>query len=219
MELLTTQQQKAFEFIREHIEARQIAPTLRELCAFMHYNAIGSAQDMVAVLRRKGLLLPASKQAARSLSLTGLGLRLGRLEDSQDLDEFLIPCLGSVPAGNPLEALEDRVGELRISSKMLPKPHPKPKHMFALKAQGSSMIGAGILDGDWLIVRAQNEADHGSIVVARVDGEATVKRLMYERAEGCWVLKPENPDYSIISARDRLIEVIGRVIALQRVFS
>jgi repressor LexA len=78
------------------------------------------------------------------------------------------------------------------------------------------MIDAGIVSGDWLVVKSQNEADHGTIVVARVDGEATVKRLMKD--ERGWFLKAENLSFSPIRPRaGQSFEIIGAVLALQRV--
>jgi repressor LexA len=100
---------------------------------------------------------------------------------------------------------------------MLPKPKPSRDSLFALKAKGESMVGAGILDGDWLVVASQQTAPANSIVVARLEGEATVKRLMKDRSRG-WYLKPENPAFKPVYAEDRQFEIIGRVVALQRGF-
>jgi repressor LexA len=100
---------------------------------------------------------------------------------------------------------------LSISKKILPK-GKKPGDLFALAASGESMTGAGILDGDWLIIESTSSAEVGDIVIARLDGDATVKRLGKKR--GNWVLKPENPSYSVVTDP---FEVIGKVVALQRV--
>jgi repressor LexA len=80
------------------------------------------------------------------------------------------------------------------------------------------MVQAGILDGDWLIVHKQNEAPPGTIVVAQVEGSATVKRLVYDKLQG-WFLKPENPDFEEIYAERVPFEILGRVVALQRSFA
>ena len=101
---------------------------------------------------------------------------------------------------------------------MLPHPLPKPDELFAVRTFGNSMIEAGILDGDWLVVKVQKEAEPGSVVVARVDGDVTCKRLMNDLKKG-WFLKPENPEFSPIYAKDESFEIVGRVIALQRTIS
>jgi repressor LexA len=180
----------------------------------MGYSAIGSAQDLINALRKKGYLETPDKQAARSLFLT----RRARVEQEIADDDpytFVVPCLGAVPAGDPREAIEDSVGTLRMSRTMFAKPLPAPESLFALRASGLSMMNAGILDGDWLVVKSCGDAPSGSIVVARVDGEATVKRLMRDRKSG-WFLQPENPEFEPIFAVDDPFEIVGQVVALQR---
>ena len=217
MEKLTSKQEKAFEYIRTHTIDKGYSPSLRELCNFMGYKAVGSAQDVIASLRRKGYLEQADKQKARALIITDTAKRMFTFERSieEDLNSVNIPQLGSVPAGLPVEAIEQSSGSLKVSLSLLPKPMPSLDKLFALKASGLSMIGAGILDGDWLIVSSQKEARSGSIVVARVHGDATVKRLVHDPSKG-WYLKAENPDFKSIYAADASFEVVGKVIGLQR---
>lgn len=219
MTKLTDTQTKALEFIRDSIERSGVPPTLREICGHMGYKAIGSAQDVLAALRKKGYLYENERQAARTYHLTPQARSMRVFAGDGDLNTYVIPCLGSVPAGNPVEAVEEHVGTLRMSIGLLPKPQPKPEELFALRAKGHSMVNAGILDGDWLVVRYRNEAPKDSIVVARMEaGDVTVKRLMLHRADG-WFLQPENPDFSPIYAKDEPFEVVGQVLALQRAFS
>ena len=217
MEKLTSKQEKAFEFIRTHTLDKGYSPSLRELCTFMGYKAVGSAQDVIASLRRKGYIEQADKQKARALIITDSAKRMFTIKHSiqEDLDSISIPQLGSVPAGLPVEAIEESSGNLKVSLSLLPRPLPPVENLFALKASGLSMIGAGILDGDWLIVSSQKEARSGSIVVASVHGDATVKRLVNDPQKG-WFLKAENPDFKPIYASDSHFEVLGQVIGLQR---
>lgn len=220
MDKLTATQLKALTFIRAAMESTGSAPTLREICQFMGYSAVGSAQDLISALRRKGFLEEPSKQAARAIVPTVAGrdiLSDGDKDEDEDPFTIALPCLGAVPAGNPIEAIEDRIGTLRMSTSMLPKPTPARSSLFALRAKGESMMGAGIMDGDWLVVASQQTAPASSIVVARLEGEATVKRLMKDRTRG-WFLKPENPAFKPVYAEDRAFEIIGRVVALQRSF-
>lgn len=213
---LTAKQEKVLIYIRDHAEETGAPPTLRELCSFMGYRAIGSAQDVVAALRKKGYLQASDRQRARSLLVTEAGRLFGRAGEDLDGDPntYAVPCLGTIPAGNPLEAVEERVGTLRLSSSILGPKKQKAPRLFALKATGESMVEAGILDGDWLVVQSMKEARKGEIVVARVNGDATVKRL--ERDQVGWFLKPENTNFNPIYAKDSPFEVIGRVVALQR---
>lgn len=215
MSKLTETQSRALEFIRGSIERSGVAPTLREICAHMGYSAVGSAQDIVSALRRKGFLLENDRQSARTFVLSKLARHQRVTPDGGDANTFVIPCLGLVPAGNPVEAVESHTGTLRISISLLPKPYPRADELFALQATGESMINAGILDGDWLVVKLDSDPPRDSIVVARVDGDVTVKRLARDKAKG-FCLMPENPKFSPIYAESDPFEVVGRVVALQR---
>lgn len=212
---LTPTQSKALEYIRASIERSGVAPTLREICSFMGYKAVGSAQDLINALRKKGFLEESEKQSHRTLMLSRAARQTARTPDEGDLNTYVIPCLGAVPAGNPVEAVEDHIGTLRMSISMLPKPHPDPSELFAVRARGDSMVNAGIIEGDWLVVRTQKEAPKESIVVARLDGDVTVKRLCHDKKVG-WYLQPENPRYEPMYASDNPFEIVGQVLALQR---
>lgn len=215
---LTKIQAKALEFIRTSLERSGTSPTLRELCAFMGYSAIGSAQDLVAALRRKGFLQTPQKQSARSLILTPKAIALNEPTHQSTLNTYVIHCIGAVPAGDPLASIEERTGTLRMSVNMFQRPFPDPENLFGLQASGDSMIDAGIFDGDWLVISKQPEAESGDVVVARIGGEVTVKRLMKDRLG--WYLKPENNAYHILRPnQEKPLEIVGKVMALQRVFA
>lgn len=214
MAKLTPVQSHALEFIRTRVDISGAPPTLREICEHMGYSAVGSAQDLVNALRKKGYLEESERQSARQLVLT----RRAKIE--QDLDDvdphtLVVPCLGAVPAGKPNEAIEERIGTLRMSKSLLPRPLPRAEDLFALRASGQSMINAGILDGDWLLIKSCKDAPSGTIVVARVEGDVTVKRLEHQKKSG-WFLKPENPAFKKIYAEENPFEIVGQVIALQR---
>ena len=218
VEKLTTQQEKALQFIRERSQKNGMAPTLRELGAFMGYKAVGSAQDIVAVLRRKGFLQETDRRIARNLLVTNKGRSYAGRDmemDSFAADSYIVPCLGSVPAGNPLEAIEARINTLCLSPSLFQFPAPPADRLFAVRARGQSMVQAGILDGDWLVVVSQNDVESENIVVARLDGDVTVKRLRQDKKRG-WMLQPENPDFQPIYADEQPFSVIGKVVALQR---
>ena len=229
MTKLTRTQEKALDFIRTAIAQNGVAPTLREICAYMGYKAIGSAQDVVTALRRKGFLAETDRQSARAFVLTPLarqhqGGQDEVLDDGADSSEandsgsFTVPLLGKVPAGNPALAVEERIGSLRVSMSLVVKSSRstlRSGDLFALQATGDSMIGAGILDGDFLVVKLNKEPLKGSIVVARVEGDVTVKRLMFDQEAG-WFLQPENRAFSNIYATNEQFEIVGEVVALQR---
>ena len=212
--VLTKVQEKALGFIFEHSKSTGAAPTLRELCDYMGYKAVGSAQDLVKALRKKEFLSQPDKQKARALSLTGKAFDLMSGSSVIDPNTYEISCLGSVPAGDPVEAIEQKVGVLRMSMAMFSKPVKDIERLYAVQARGLSMIDAGICDGDWLVVESTDGAELGDIVIARMAQDSTVKRLM--RDENGWFLQPENDDFEPIYASAEPFQVIGKVIALQR---
>ena len=215
---LTKIQAKALEFIRTSLERSGTAPTLRELCAYMGYSAIGSAQDLVAALRRKGFLHTPDRQSARSLVLTPKAIALHEPTHQSTETTYIVHCLDRLPEHNPLEANEERVGTLRMSVSMFPRPYPSPETMFALKANGEAMVDAGIADGDWLVINYQSEVEAGNIVCVRVDGEVIVRTLMQDR--NGWYLKAENVALPAIrpKSEEANFDIVGRVVAMQRVY-
>ena len=215
---LTNKQKSAFKYIRDEIEERR-APSYSEITEFLKSNSISSAQSMVRRLAEKGLIKPPDDGIARTIELTKAGRDYGRKE-SFDLEgeSWPVALLGSVPAGPPLEAIGEQIGVVHFSPSLLPRPRPKQKQLFALRAEGDSMLYAGILNGDVMVARAQPEAIPGEIVIARFDdGEATVKTLGNHSKRG-WYLKPENPDpsYKEYYAQDRNFNVVGKVVGMLR---
>ncbi len=227
MQKLTPTQVKALKYIGRQTNKKLRSPTLRELCDYMGYSAVGSAQDIIRALRKKGYLKEPKEQKARDLVWTKKASdqyakkivtrpKKNIFTDFDSGEFFNVPCLGAVPAGDPLEAIEEQVDTIRVSSSLFKAPYPKPETLFALKTDGMSMVDAGILDGDWLIAASQSNAEIGSVVIARLgEEEVTCKRLMSDLKKG-WYLKPENSSYSPIYAHEQPFEVIAKVVALQR---
>jgi repressor LexA len=197
---LTKIQQKILQFIEHETATQSAPPTLRAICKAFDFKAIGTAQDHIRALVQKGFLEKNPGQA-----------RGIHLPEAHRCGAVGVPILGSVPAGIPREAIELTLGTL-------PVPHAMAKkgNLFALKVTGESMTGAGIEDGDWVIVRQQKTAEPGDIVVALLDGSATVKRL--EKRGGSFRLLPENPDFAPIELRPGEENIQGKVISVQRYY-
>jgi repressor LexA len=200
-------QEKILKFIREFLDDRQMPPTLREIQDHMGFAAIGTVQYHIKNLTGAGMI-DVKPRLSRGISLTQRTVG--------------IPIIGRVPAGPAQLAFEQVEGYLSAihgekQSIQSNAPLPQladPRALFALRVKGDSMIGAGILDGDLVIVRPQNSAKNGDIVVARLDQEdATVKRLV--RKPGIIHLAPENPKYKAIPV-DENTEIIGKVIRVVR---
>lgn len=177
---LTANQQRVLDCIRRHLELHGCAPTLREISENLGLARHSSAQDYVEALVRKGVLerLPQHR-----------GLRLP-LRSRAPAATWL-PLVGRVAAGSPLLAAENIEGHHGVDPDLF-----RPRADYLLRVVGWSMRDAGILDGDLVAVHRTATADHGRIVVARIDDEVTVKRL--ERREGRIRLLPANPDFAPI---------------------
>ena len=175
-------QQRVLDHIAEAVRERGSPPTFREIAARFNWK-VGTAQDHVKLLLAKGLLerepgiargLRIAKAAARFVARTD-GIRT-------------VPLVGAVPAGQPIDAVENLEGTIGIDPALFPQ-----ADVFALRVKGASMVGAGIRDGDIALVRQTQEANDGDIVVAQIDDEATLKRLV--RKNGKVVLHAENPAF------------------------
>jgi repressor LexA len=210
-------QEKILQFIREFLDRHQMPPTLREIQDHMHFGAIGTVQYHLKCLSDAGFI-DIKPRLSRGIALTQRATG--------------IPIIGRVPAGPSQLAFEQVEGYLssihgeerpvtppaatfaKTSPTANPPPLADPRGLFALRVKGDSMEGAGILDGDLVIVRPQSSAKHGDIVVARIDHEeATVKRLI--RKPGIIHLAPENSKYKPISV-DENTEIVGKVIRVVR---
>ena len=218
---LTARQREIIDFIRARIMDSGRPPTMREASAHFGWSSHGAIRCHLLALERKGLLRW-DRREARGLRLTvgagaggGPGGQNGRgggdanpknqrngnrhsgsggwRSDGEAEGVLLIPMVGSVPAGLPAEALPEPDETFAIPRHLF----PAPGELFALRVRGDSMIGAGIMPGDRLIVRRAIEAPAGRIVVANIDGETTVKRLLLRRRLP--VLRPENPAYPDIT--------------------
>ena len=187
----STKQQDILEFLRAFTAENGYAPSVREICAAVGLRSTASVHYHLAELKRQGQIdIDENKNRAITLSEAH---QPGR-----------IPIIGTVAAGMPILAQENIEGYL---------PWDGDDTCFALRVQGYSMINAGILDGDHVVVRPQSTADTGDIVVALLDDEATVKRFRRDTHGGIWLL-PENPDYQPLDGR--YAKIIGKVKAVYR---
>lgn len=169
------------DFIRDRVAGHGRPPTLAEIAAACGLASRGAARKHVLALAEAGLVEVAAGQARGILPAGGV-----------PRDELLrVPVLGRVAAGAPIGADPGLAGTLVLDARLFPR---RPDYL--LRVQGDSMIGDGILDGDLVGVRRTPEARDGQVVVARLDGELTIKRL--ERTAASLRLLPRNPAYAPI---------------------
>jgi repressor LexA len=196
---VTQRQQRILEFIAETVRERGFPPTVREIGEAVGLTSSSSVHAQLANLERKGLLhKDPTKPRAMTLS-------------EPRADAVTVPLVGRIAAGSPVLADENIEEHLA-----LPASYAGDHDHFALNVVGNSMVGAGILDGDVVVVRSQDHARDGDIVAALLPGpaedEATIKRLGHDGSRV--MLIPENPALSPFEMPDG--RILGKVVAVLR---
>jgi repressor LexA len=195
---LTPRQRETLEEICRCVDVNGYPPTVQELADLFEVTP-PSIHDRLNQLVHKGYLQRSAKKAR--------GLTVVRRPEEKTERLIAVPLIGTVAAGVPILACENVIGEVLISESVA-----RGGEYFALNVQGDSMINAGIQEGDAIIVRRQALAENGEIVVAMLDGEATVKRLHIDR--GTIELRAENSAYDPIEITpDADFRILGKVTA------
>ena len=202
IETLTAPQERLLTEIEAYIARHQIPPTLREVADQLGLG-VANVCKLVQRMERNGYV---RRTAGKARSLTVL-----RSANERTFTGLVaIPLLGTVAAGTPVFSPENVLGEVWVDAKNI-----GPGRHFALNVAGLSMIKAGIRPGDIVIARHQPLADHGNIVVALLNNEATVKRLHYLHGEVA--LLPENSRFKPIAVgSDDDLRIVGRVVDVLR---
>lgn len=193
MKKLTKSQAKVFDFLKESI-ADGITPSVREICLATGLSSTSTVHSHLKSLEELGYI-------TRTTGLNRSIRIVGEEKASQ------VPVIGKVTAGVPILAFEDISGYVPF-----PESKRKGRELFALNVIGESMRDIGILDGDIVICEKTPVAENGEIVVAMIDGEATVKSFYKE--DNYVRLQPHNPDFEPIITDD--VTILGKVIALSR---
>ena len=192
-------QQKILDFIKSEIEDKGYPPSVREICAAVGLRSTSTVHAHLNHLEEQGLIRRDSTKPRALEVLDGSHAR-GRS----------VPLVGRVTAGQPILAIENIEDYLMLPQNMLGK-----DELFCLRVQGESMIDIGILDGDIVVLRQQDTAENGEIVVAMTeDDEGTLKRIFY--VDGRGRLPPENSAMDPIYADN--VTVLGKLVALIRQF-
>ena len=186
----SNKREQILNFLTQFMNEHGYAPTVREICNAVGLQSTATVHYHLNALRDAGLI-EMDEMKKRAISLP----------DAQRADR--IPVVGVVTAGVPILATDNLEGYI---------PWDGESGCFVLRVRGDSMIGAGILDGDKVVVRPQPDAENGQIVVALLDDSATVKRLK-KTGRDVWLM-PENPSYEPIPGNEA--KILGRVKALIR---
>ena len=197
MSLPTDRQKQVLDYIQSHIDNDGYPPTIREICSHLGVSGTVSATRHLDALEKKGYIKRDS--SSRGIALT-----------TPTTDSASLPIAGTVQAGALTPALEDITGYISVDRAFL------HGGKFFLRVKGDSMINACICDKDLVLVRPQPVADNQDIVVAMVEGEATLKRFFREK--GAIRLQPENPNMPAIIIPDGPsgVTIIGKVVGVYR---
>jgi repressor LexA len=194
---LTHKQKDVLKFIYQSIKIHKLPPTIREIAQKFGFSSTGTVRDYLKALVSKGYI-KVTKNKSRAIELVREAI-------------FSFPILGKVQAGLPTLAVEEIEGYLDMDSLVF-----SDDDTFALKVRGDSMVEAGIMPDDLVLVRRQNVAQTGETIVAMIEDEATVKRL--NKRNGNYFLDPANPEYQPIPVNEH-VSIIGKVISVVRRFN
>jgi repressor LexA len=196
---LTKRQKELFDFLDGYLAQHGYAPTLEEIGTRFNLNSLATVHKHLTNLEQKGLIRRTWNHS-RAIELLPQSAPRAAVEP---------PLLGRVAAGRPIEALET------ADSLAVPEEFVRRQNTFVLRVVGSSMVGDGILDGDYIVVEERPLAENGETVVATIRGEATVKRFYRDRGDKIR-LQPANETMAPIVVREKDVEVRGVVVAVLR---
>jgi repressor LexA len=215
--VLTWRQRKVLQVIRESVQRRGYPPSMREIGEAVGLTSTSSVSYQLSTLQNKGYLRRDAGRP-RTVEVRLPGHPAVRPEPGYEDDEEMpmditsqeaayVPVVGRIAAGGPILA-EESIEDIFP----LPRQLVGEGTLFLLKVVGDSMMNAGIVDGDWVVIRQQPVAENGDIIAAMIEGEATVKT--FKRASNHVWLMPHNPAYAPIPGDEA--EILGRVVAVLR---
>lgn len=200
-------QQRILEFIESEVASKGYPPSVREIGDAVGLKSTSTVHGHLRRLEARGLL---RRDAMKPRAMEVRTERTAPEASPEASDAFrMVPIVGNVAAGSPILAEEYVEDQIPLPEVML----GDGEH-FILRVHGDSMINSGIMDGDYVVVRQQNTAVNGEIIVALIDGNATVKR--FYRENGRFRLQPENPAMAPIYAR--AIDIAGKVVSVYRLY-
>ncbi|OGW38317.1 MAG: repressor LexA [Nitrospirae bacterium RBG_13_39_12] len=197
MKDLTEKQEKILEFLKEYTKNHGYPPTVREIGT--HFKFLwAAARGHLQALQRKGFI-KLNPSRSRGIEIPGL----------MPSTASMVPVAGKIRAGKPILAVEDIESHIVVDKSLF-----KDSNAFALRVTGDSMVEAGILNGDYVVVKPQKTIENGEIGVVLIDDEATVKRVFIKDKK--IILKPENRNMQPVSYKPEEVSIIGKVIGVIR---
>lgn len=200
---ISAKQSEILEYIKGEILSKGYPPAVREICDAVHLKSTSSVHSHLETLEKNGYIRR-DPTKPRAIEIIDDTFNLSRKEMVH------VPIVGTVAAGVPILATENIQGYFPVPAEVMPN-----QQAFMLKVKGDSMINAGIFDGDQILVKQQNTADNGDMVVALVDDSSTVKTFFKE--DGHYRLQPENDTMDPIIVEQ--VDILGKVFGVFRIFN
>ena len=199
---ISKKQQEILDYIKNEILNRGFPPAVREICEAVNLKSTSSVHSHLEALEKNGYIRRDATKP-RAIEIIDDNFNLVRREVVN------VPLVGTVAAGQPILAVENIEGYFPVPAEYMPN-----AQSFMLKVKGDSMINAGILSGDYVLVQEERTASNGDMVVALIEDGATVKT--FYREEGVIRLQPENDFMDPIILKD--VTILGKVIGVMRFF-
>ncbi len=202
---LTSEQDRVLSFIRKARDETGVPPTVREIADALGYKSPNNVRQHLRLIEQKGFVRLLQGKAR------GIEIIQQAADDFEpDLDAMGVPLIGAVAAGAPITAIENVEGYITLDKSIF-----RGDDLFALRVRGDSMIGVGILNGDIVVVKKKDTAEHNEIVAVVIDGDATLKRFI--KRDGGLFLHAENPAYEDIELQSvSSIQIAGKLVGLIR---
>ena len=211
---LNNREKDILKYIEKQVEEQGYAPSVREIGKAVGLSSTATVHSYLSKLEEKGYIKKETQKGRTLRLLKGTGKKENKSDEKNDEKAFYsgrelvnVPVVGKITAGAPILAVENVT-----DSFLIPVDFVGNSESFMLTVSGESMIEAGILDGDYILVKRQNVARNGEIVVAMIDEEATVKTFFKEN--GHVILQPENSSMEPIIVPD--CQILGKVVGVFR---
>lgn len=193
---LYKKQKQILDFLSQYIQTNGYSPTLQEIADAMGLSSLATVHEHLQTLERKGII--------KRYDGAVRGIEIVDNSYNSNLNGIELPLIGYIAAGEPIDAIEDEITTVMVSPDMV----SKSKRCFVLQVKGDSMIEEHITDGDYVVLKQQDTANNGEIVVALIDREFATLKTFYKEKNGKVRLQPANPkmDPIIVDAKQLTIQ-------------
>ena len=204
---LYKRQKEILDYISQYIQKNGTSPTLQEIADAMHLSSLATVHEHLQALQKKGII-KRFEGTVRGIKILDEGIE-------SSLQGVMLPLVGYISAGQPIEAIENPLATISVASDLV----SKSKRCYVLQVKGDSMIEMGIFDGDYVVVQQQETAQDGDVVVALLNGEFATLKSFYKDSGGKVRLQPANSTMDPIYEDSRNVQVQGKVTGVIRRYS